>query len=370
MKANNFIATMAIVLFWASASYAQNVEVGIQEEIIQENAPKRKVVQTPTAAPGGVVIMNNQNQNAEQSSAQASKLNNQPVTIVEASPVVESRADQIRKARQSSEVQTEQMIVEKLEISRMEDEKRRSERISTSTAFASASAAASGGAAAASASAVAVAAPVAPVGVEVIEVIEVKEAKKEKKPTSVFVMGAGAGLTSYQVNNVQSNQAFGISLGTESADGLGMELDFAYSNHYVQDFWRWPLYREMDQYNVSGVLKYSFMRDSRIRPYAGGLASYTYRRYFNRIVGTNQQPQSPYMPRDQEITTQAFDLGLTTGLDFMVSETFSVGADFRYSMNVYSRINNNYFNAAYLATGTPLEELSYYQMMLNAKVRF
>ncbi len=374
MKANNFIAMMAVVLFWANASHAQNVDVAIQEEIIQENAPKRKVVQTPTAAPGGVVIMNNQNQNAEQSSAQASKLNNQPVTVVEASPVVISRADAIRKARQNSELQTEQMIVEKLEISRMEDEKLRSDRIAGSAAFASASASASasgGGAAAASASATAVAVNSRPAAYEVIEVVEVKkEVPPVKKDTSVFVIGAGAGLTSYQVNNVQSNQAFGITLGSESSDGLGMELGVAYSNHYVQEFFRFPLYREMDQYNVSGVLKYTFMRESRIRPYAGALASYTYRRYFNRWVGTNQQVNSPYMPRDQEVTTQAFDLGLDTGLDFMVSESFSVGADFRYSMNVYNRVNNNYFNAAYIASGTPLEELSYYAMMLNAKVRF
>ncbi len=368
MKANNFIATMAVVLFWANPVFAQNVDVGIQEEIVQESAPKRKTVQTPTAGPGGVVIMNNQNQNSEQSSAQASRLTNQPVTVVEASPVVVSRADAIRKARQNSEVQTEQMIVEKLEISRMEDEKIRSERISSSGAFASASASAasSGGVAAASATAVAVGSTQT---AEVVEVIAVKDVKKDKKPTSVFVIGAGAGLTSYQVNNIQSNQAYGISLGTESSDGLGMALEFGYSNHYIAQYW--PLFREMDQYNFAGVVKYSFMRESRIRPYAGALASYTYRRYFNRMVGTNQQPVYPGMPNNQEVTTQSFDLGLDVGLDFMVSETFSVGADFRYSMNVYNRINNNFFNAGYMPIGgSPVEELSYYAMLLNAKIRF
>lgn len=370
MKANNFIATMAVVLFWANASYAQNIEVGIQEEIVQEQAPtKRKTLPAPTAAPGGVVIMNNQNQNAEQSSAQASKMNNQPVTVVEANPIAVSRADAIRKARQNTELQTEQMIVERLEVSRMEDEKIRSERIANSGAFAAASASATavgaGGAAAASATAVAVNS--APVGVEVLEVVEVKK-DKPKKPTSVFALGADAGLISYSVNNIQSNQAFGLTLGSESTDGLIMEAQFMYSNHYVAQYW--PLYRDLDQYNISGALKYSFLRDSRIRPFAGGLATFGWRRYYNRIVGTTYQPNGPMMPNDKEMTTYSFDLGVTAGLDFMVSETFSVGADFRYSMNVYNRINNNTFNSGYMYGGTPLEELSYYTMMLTAKVRF
>ena len=51
----------------------------------------------------------------------------QPTTVIEASPLTESKAETIRKARQDAELATEQTIVEKLEMSRMEDEKRRAE---------------------------------------------------------------------------------------------------------------------------------------------------------------------------------------------------------------------------------------------------
>ena len=364
MKANQFIATMAVVLFWANPVFAQNnVDVGLQEEISQESGDgqqqhlRRKQSATPAA---GVVIMNNQS--SEQSSAQASRLsnNNQPVTYVEASPIAESRADQIRKARQNTEIETEQKIVEKLEVSRMEDEKRRADRLFGNRLEVEQQQ-----------SVVVSSAPVAIRKEEKEEVVVIKEkAPEAPKASSKLAIGGGAGITSYQVDNVQSNQSFGVTLGSESSDGLIIEGQFMYSNHFVQNYFSWPLYKEMDQYNFGAALKYSFMKNSRIQPFAGALASYTYRRYHNRLVGTNQQPNSPYLPRDQEVTTHAVDLGLTAGLDFMVNETFSVGGDFRYSMNVYNRINNNFFNAGYIRSGTPLEEMSYYTMMLNAKMRF
>ena len=53
----------------------------------------------------------------------------QPTTVVEAPPASESKADSIRKQRQGQEVQTEQKIVEKLEDSRMQDEKSRADKL-------------------------------------------------------------------------------------------------------------------------------------------------------------------------------------------------------------------------------------------------
>lgn len=366
MQAKKFIATMAIVLFWASNVSAQGqVDVVLQEEIIQETAPRKKVV-APSAAPGGVVIMNNQN--SEQSTAQAARqgvnaeqasslaARQQPITVVEATPLVDSRSEAIRRARQSAEIQTEQIIVEKLETSRIEDEKRRQQRVLANNF---------GG------DEVVVVAPAAARTEEII-IIEKTSAKHEAvkpKPTSNFVLGLGAGITAYPtVNNVQGNQAYGFTLGQESSDGLTMEAQFGYANFYVNEYFRFPLFREMEQYTFGGALKYTFMRETRIRPYFGGLANYSYRRYYNRLMYTGQRVNTGFT--DNEMTSQALDLGLTTGLDFMVNESLSVGVDFRYSMNVYNRINNNYFNSGYIAGGSPVEELSYYTMLLNAKMRF
>ncbi|MBC7456768.1 MAG: hypothetical protein H7235_00720, partial [Bdellovibrionaceae bacterium] len=59
--------------------------------------------------------------------ARQAPVQKQPVTMVEASPLSSSNADSIRKSRQEEEMKTETRIVEKLETSRMEDEKRRAQ---------------------------------------------------------------------------------------------------------------------------------------------------------------------------------------------------------------------------------------------------
>ena len=56
---------------------------------------------------------------------QQSNYQKQPTTFIEASPLSDSKAATIRKNRQNEEMNTETRIVEKLEQSRMEDEKRR-----------------------------------------------------------------------------------------------------------------------------------------------------------------------------------------------------------------------------------------------------
>ncbi len=53
----------------------------------------------------------------------------QPVTYIQDTPLEESKAERLRKTRQSVEVETEQRIVEKLEQSRLEDEKKRQQSI-------------------------------------------------------------------------------------------------------------------------------------------------------------------------------------------------------------------------------------------------
>ena len=60
-------------------------------------------------------------------SSQQSSVQKQPITVVEASPLSASNADSIRKNRQEEEMRTETRIVEKLELSRMEDEKKRAQ---------------------------------------------------------------------------------------------------------------------------------------------------------------------------------------------------------------------------------------------------
>lgn len=77
-----------------------------------------------------------QNQVVDQKSAQEtsnkaanSTVQKAPVTVIEAAPLMESRSEKIRRLRQEEELKTEAKLVEKLEMSRMDDERRRVEAI-------------------------------------------------------------------------------------------------------------------------------------------------------------------------------------------------------------------------------------------------
>ena len=95
-----------------------------------------------TQAGGPIVIVNKYSgsQDTRQDSRQDTRagvetrqgqtsVQEQPLTIVESSPLREARGDQMRKARLSVESQTETKIVEKLESARIDDEKARQERV-------------------------------------------------------------------------------------------------------------------------------------------------------------------------------------------------------------------------------------------------
>lgn len=76
------------------------------------------------ATPSSSAVASNNNESQQ---SQSTIVQKQPTTFVEASPLVESKAEQMRKSRVDAEAQTETKIVEKLETSRLEDEKRRAD---------------------------------------------------------------------------------------------------------------------------------------------------------------------------------------------------------------------------------------------------
>lgn len=82
--------------------------------------------QNPPAA-SSIYIINGQNQKVE---TQAQKqINEQPVSVVEDSPLALSPAEIKRRKRQELEVKTEQEIVERLEEARMQEEKARVQKL-------------------------------------------------------------------------------------------------------------------------------------------------------------------------------------------------------------------------------------------------
>ncbi len=348
-----------------------------------------------------------------------------PVTVVEGKLLKDSKADSLRKARTDMETDTEQKIVEKLEEARMRDEAARAEKLFGGAALgASASASASASAAAASATATAVVAapapapvmaqPVAPPTVEVVgasaaassaavssgstsaaaasaaaeakleiqsqpEQVDVKseiraalderESSKKKEKQQLYV-GAMAGMSEYpDVINMRGNGATGFTVGVISKNRVIVEGGFQYSNFDIEDLsygsGAFPVFKNLDQYNTSAAVKFQVLPGS-LRPFIGGLVSYTHRTYSDKNVNYNSGTNS-------ECSTQAVDVGVTAGADLLISDNFSIGADFKYMTNVTSRKDSAYQDSIVNPStgyGSAVEDLQYYTISLAGKFLF
>ncbi len=328
----------------------------------------------------------------------------QPATIVEAAPVAESKAEQLRKARQGAEISTEQKIVEKLEESRLKEEQDRADRL-FGTKLDATSAQQLQEAAAAPAQKVEVVpvapAPVAPpaptqVTIEKVEIIqpappaaiaapEIKEVKEvapaatvsaksadieaeEETPSQKFYVSGALGALNYEASNVKGNFGGGVSVGMIVNERNSVELGFLYSNHYIDTFWEAPIYREMDQYDISLSGKYNILT-GRLRPWVGAGASYVIRNYQQRVLVSNGfQTQSIAGPNEDD--TESVNFLLMAGADFQISDTISIGADVGYSTNVMGRSEFNFQNYA-LPEGTKaIEEIDFFTTKVTAKMSF
>lgn len=306
----------------------------------------------------------------------------QPITLVEASPLSESRAEKIRKARQESELLTEQKIVEALEQSRMEDEKKRADvlfgdkfnQMNTPKTQAS--------------QAVVpvvmqekVVAPLAPpadvmdrsaVRQEVSAALaDMQEKSKPQKKTYFAALG---GMGDYpDVANVRGNYSAGFGIGQKFDDRLMVQGSFLYSNYSVEQRdnyydpssgWWYPRVTEMDQFNTSLDVKYQLL-GGMFRPVIGGIVSYNYRTFTD----------SQFALANNDAASHALDLGLMAGADFELSESFSLGLDFRYMWNVASRTatKSGYqrsFSESVYSQGTAIEKLSYMNISVVGRVSF
>ena len=379
------IASLCLgVMTVASAQYGETevIDEGLQVEPIdvedvaaQQKAKKKQVVRVKDGAIAnpqqGVVILNQ--------GSQSVPVVQQPTTYVEANPLRDSRADQLRRARQDAEISTEKKIVEKLEESRLQDEKRRANQLfgdrlnqmgepqpqNPVPVYTQPQA-------------VQVVADPNPAPVtesndedmkqEIIEAVrtELQEVNKEEpKPEQRYYISGAVGMAEYvDVINVEGNIATGFTFGTEMDSGVVVEAAFHYSNYYIEEYWAYPFFKELDQYNFSIAAKYNLLK-GKIRPQVGALAGYTYRKYFDR--GYYNMSYSD----DTDVTSKSFDLGLLAGLDVDLTDNFSIGVDYRYIMNITSRNDSEFLTRRFGPRfGEPVEDLDYTLITLNGKLRF
>jgi len=379
MKKYIFLAVLSLIpaLGFSQTAVDQDVDQELNQLYSQQGGaqvPTAEVRPAANASAQPIYIVNQ----APVSGAQQ-QVQKQPLTVVQDSPLTESRADQMRKMRQDTELATETKIVEKLEQSRMEDEKRRAEVL-----FGGKFNSLQNGAPAEAAPA----AP-APVPVQVItasqentrdivreEITAALKTEEEAVVTPVeqrYFSGLIGIAEVPDAVNVRGNYSLGATFGTKFDNTYAVEGSFIASNFTMNPVSAYStgfMSPDMEVNAYSGVLalKYSFLSGI-VKPVLGGLVQYTYRTY---NWSNRNMYNSPYMGgsgNDTATNSHAIDLGVIVGADIDFNQKFSLGLDYRYLFNLSSRRNNN--SMAYQPYyGTPLESLNSYLISLSARVNF
>ncbi|MCB0420172.1 MAG: hypothetical protein KDD61_04200 [Bdellovibrionales bacterium] len=359
------------------ASIQASAQTNVIESVPVPVQPEPQMVEADQVAPTG-----NKTYYVPAQQAQSTYVQQQPTTYVEARPLVKTRADEMRERRQQAEAATEAQIVERLEQARMEDEKRRAERLFGDRFQAPAQEQVEQPVP----QPVPVVVPVAPVQTvepeksatadelqgfkaEIIsEINPLKEEKNKPEEAKNYVSGL-VGIADYSgVSNIDANIATGFAFGRRDASGFNIEGSFIYSNYYVDEgYWSYgrPIFSELDQYNLGVGVSYSPLK-GRIRPNAGGIVSYVYRKY-----GQFYSSWSGSYDTGSSAESRAFDLGVTAGIDVDVTDNFTVGFDYKYMMNISSKTSSPYLGSRYVNTYTkPIEDLNYQMFTLSAKASF
>lgn len=407
------LSLLALFVFSVSAQ-ANDVDDEVNRELERMYA-QAKAGQTAQGASGTPVQVNvtqstSQNQVNDQQTRQGVmqvQAQKQPTTYIEATPLTDSKADLLRKARQDAEVSTEQKIVEKLELSRLEDERRRSEvlfgdkfhqmmdrnrpqeqvpadryypPVPPPLVLAPAPTPAP-------VQEVVVVAPVATpapqpeltkeeVRAEVSAALsDFKEEKKKTEDKAYF--GAIIGSSDYsQATNVKSNYALGLALGKKYDDSVAVEGSVIYSNFYVEqpptygqyvpcNYYTgqcYPRVTEMNQYQVGLTAKYLFFPGSIIRPILGATMAYTYRSFTDVQFGASD---------NSEANSDAIDYGVVTGADLEVTKSLAIGLDLRYMWNLSNRNSAQFQQSIWQdPSRKPIETLSYMTFGISAKSTF
>lgn len=429
------LAMAAFVPVFAMAQTSLDEEVNAELDKMYQAQPASMPQAQRTTGPAVQVnvqtqptVTATQNQGAVQDTAQVSgqtqtqlAAQKQPTTVIQAGPLVESKADMIRKDRQDAELQTEQKIVEKLEQSRLEDEKKRAEVLfgdKFNTLMNQGYLPPQMGQPAqqpVQAVQPQVVAPVAPVPVVPVVVPEqvvapapviVERSEKEEKldrdtirsevsaalsefkkeedvkpKTSTTYLSIMTGAGEYpDAINVKGQYSLGIALGRKVSDRVVAEGSFMFSNYEVEQpatygnggqiynyqtgqYDYYPRITDMNQYSTSGLVKYQLLGGA-LRPEVGALMSYTYRTFSDKQFALT----------DATVSSQAIDYGLMAGASLEVSEGFSLGLDFRYMWNMTNKIDGTTLQKSAIYQGspayTPIEDLSYYNFSVVGRATF
>lgn len=320
----------------------------------------------------------------------------QPVTFVEASPLSESRADEIRRKRQDEEMRTESKIVEKLEQSRIDDERRRAEALFGDRLEAKPAQIAIEQESTEEKAVAQEVEAAAPLMLEetttTTSETNINELQKEPGFFDSKFVGLTAGVPAYpDYSNIKGDYNVGVKFGM-GHDRFLFELGLSMAQFTIEDtYYNYGPYAlnnsfnyvygfanngqvinnradfEMKQYSGSLGSRYQIL-DGFIRPNVGGEFVYSYRQYssLETTWSANSFGSLTSLPSGTNYgDSHALDFGVLAGVDLAVNPNFLIGADFRYLINVAHRINGENSTA-----GTPIEKLQHFVGGLSAVFKF
>lgn len=394
-------------------SLATNGTVTIPTEATQGSVTTTTVTSQP------IYVVNPQVSQGTVQVQPQSTVQKQPTTIIEASPLTESRAESLRKSRQDAELSTEAKIVEKLEQSRLEDEKRRAQllfgdKLNSQPDSNTTQPAAPAPVAPQQQGPQIIIIPQqvapAPTPVPVVEKADAEAVVDEKVESEVDAAVASEmslpvepivhvpvgkryftgliGVNEINSSAVKSNYALGFSFGTKYDDTYSVEGTFLYSNSEVENVRNPYFYNpfgpqqqvnlfDMNQYSGSMALKY-YLLSGMVKPVIGGIGQYSYREF-------QWSDKNGFQRNLSSSTSHAFDIGASAGVEVEFSPKMRMGFDVRYMKNIavnrdYSTDVLRYSNGAPLTLQqiqdadfgyrTPIEELDAYSYTFALTVNF
>ncbi len=196
------------------------------------------------------------------------------------------------------------------------------------------------------------------------------------------------GVMNTSASNVSSDMSTGLAFGSRFATNFSVEGSFLYSDltmdsnlNEVIDNETYASFKSADQYTFGLGVAYHFNQWGMFVPKIAGLLGYTYREFDQTRFGNGSG------------SSTAVDAGIGIGADMMITKNVSIGAELRWMSNMsYSRDNSELDgsrsdlsrNSRYGRNGSrydrygrtsgetvaPLEEASYQMFLVNGKFNF
>jgi hypothetical protein len=192
----------------------------------------------------------------------------------------------------------------------------------------------------------------------------------EKTAESKMYLAGVAGVGAYpEVSNVNQGYALSLAAGYNFYERITAEAGINLGQ-YKMDVKNQFIFNRRDDYDVNqygaflgGKIELETLFGTRLTPNVGALLAYSYRQYSltNYNTGSNSNTTG---------NSNAWDAGLSAGLDYAFDARYAIGADLKYMFNISNSVNSTYINPTYGYSGSRLESLQYYTLGLSAKVNF